>query len=130
VRSPSASLRKGFVLLGVGKRRSELERWFHDDLIPRFQYRILPITDRIADRWGVLDGESQLKGNPLNMADGMIAATALEHDLTLVTRNVKDFARLGVRLFNPWDHPLSPAVAGRTHREFFQKVSSWRTMLG
>jgi len=57
----------------------------------------------VGNRWGVLGGECQLRGPPLNMADGMIAATALEHGLTLVTRNVKDFAGLGVVLLNPWD---------------------------
>ena len=59
----------------------------------------------VADRWGRLDGERQLRGLPLNTADGMIAATALEHGLTLVTRNVKDFAGLGVPLLNPWEAP-------------------------
>ena len=62
-----------------------------------------PVTHSIADRWGVLDGECQLRGTPLNTADGMIAATALKHDLTIVTRNVKDFAGLGLMVFNPWD---------------------------
>jgi hypothetical protein len=55
------------------------------------------VTHAIADRWGGLDGQRQLKGKPLNTADGLIAATALEHDLTVVTRNVKDFTDLGVR---------------------------------
>jgi predicted nucleic acid-binding protein len=68
-----------------------------------FQDRILPVTRAIAERWGVLDGQRQLAGRPLNIADGMIAATALEHSLTLVTRNVKDFAGLGLALLNPWD---------------------------
>ena len=68
-----------------------------------FRNRILPVTHAIADRWGVLDGQSQLRGMPLNTADGMIAATAMEHDLKVVTRNVKDFARLGVDIFNPWE---------------------------
>ena len=83
-------LRRGLVLLPAGRRRTELVRWFENDVLPRFHGRILPVTHSIADRWGVLDGQCQLKGTPLNTADGMIAATALEHDLTLVTRNVKD----------------------------------------
>ena len=96
-------LRRGFVILPAGRRRTELERWLENDLLPRFHGRILPVTHSIADRWGVLDGQGQLQGTPLNTADGMIAATALEHDLTIVTRNVKDFAGLGVVLLNPWD---------------------------
>jgi tRNA(fMet)-specific endonuclease VapC len=96
-------LRRGFVILPASKRRTELEQWFENDLVPRFRGRILPVTHSIADRWGVLDGECQLRGTPLNTADGMIAATALKHDLTIVTRNVKDFAGLGLMVFNPWD---------------------------
>ena len=95
-------LRKGFVIMPEGKRRNELEQWLEYDLMPKFAGRILPIDQAIADRWGVLDGESQLRGKPLNTADGMIAATAFERDLIVVTRNMKDFDALGVRLFNPW----------------------------
>jgi predicted nucleic acid-binding protein len=50
----------------------------------------------------MLSAERHLRGTPLNMADGLIAATALEHDLTLVTRNVRDFANLGLVVVNPW----------------------------
>jgi predicted nucleic acid-binding protein len=96
-------IRKGLVVLPQGRRRTELEAWFHTDLLIWFRNRILPVTDSIADRWGVLEGQCQLKGTPLNTVDGMIAATALGHDLTLVTRNVKDFSGLGVVLLNPWD---------------------------
>jgi predicted nucleic acid-binding protein len=96
-------IRKGLVVPPPGRRRTELEAWFHTDLLSWFRGRILPVTHSIADRWGVLDGECQLKGTPLNTADGMIAATALNHDLTVVTRNVKDFVGLGVAIFNPWD---------------------------
>jgi toxin FitB len=63
----------------------------------------LPVTRAIAERWGVLDGERQLAGRPLNIADGLIAATALEHALTLVTRNVKDFTGLGLVPLDPWN---------------------------
>ena len=61
------------------------------------------MTQAIAESWGVLEGQRQLAGHPLGAADGMIAATALEHGLRLVTRNVKDFAGLGVTIVNPWD---------------------------
>lgn len=96
-------IRKGLIMLPQGRRRAGLETWFHTDLLVWFRNRILPVTHSIADRWGVLDGQCQLAGTPLNTADGMIAATATEHDLTVVTRNVKDFAGLGVEIFNPWD---------------------------
>lgn len=96
-------LRKGIVLLSPGKRRAELEAWIETDLLTLFSGRILSVTRSVAERWGVLEGQRQMAGRPLNVPDGQIAATALEHGLTLVTRNVKDFADLGVTIFNPWD---------------------------
>ena len=69
----------------------------------RFRGRILPVTHAIADRWGALDAAEQRKGRAMKTADGLIAATALEHGLTLVTRNVKDFSGLLIELLNPWD---------------------------
>ena len=95
--------RKGFCLLPQGRRRMQLEQWLEQFLLPLFGSRILPVTQSIANRWGVLSATCQVRGTPLNTADGMIAATALEHDLTLVTRNVKDFAELRVDLLDPWD---------------------------
>jgi predicted nucleic acid-binding protein len=96
-------IRKDFTIPSDNKRRAYLENWLKSDLLPWFAGRILPVTEAIADRWGVFDGKSQLRGKPLNTADGMIAATAHENNLTIVTRNVKDFAELGVQVFNPWE---------------------------
>jgi predicted nucleic acid-binding protein len=96
-------LRKGTDLLPDGKRRRPLEAWFEKSLIPRFFDRILPVTQAVADRWGLLTARRQLAGVPLSITDGLIAATALHHGLTVVTRNVKDFADLGVPLLNPWE---------------------------
>jgi toxin FitB len=59
--------------------------------------RILPITETIANRWGKINS-----GDPLPIIDSLLAATALEHDLMLVTRNVRDVERSGVRLLNPF----------------------------
>jgi len=76
-------IRKGLIVLPLGRRRSELEMWFHTDLLTWFHNRVLPVTSAVADRWGVLDGQCQLRGTPLNTADGMIAATAIEQGLTV-----------------------------------------------
>ena len=97
-----AEIRRGIELLPPGKRRTQLERW-QDDLVASFELRLLPVTKAIADRWAVLAAQTQRKGMTLANIDGLIAATALEHDLTLVTRNVNDFAGLEVPLFNPWE---------------------------
>ena len=93
---------KGLTILPESKRRQQLRKWVDETLRPWFDSRILPVNEGIAERWGILAGECQLKGKPLAIADGLIAATALEHDLTLVTRNVRDFGDLGLSILNPW----------------------------
>jgi predicted nucleic acid-binding protein len=95
-------LRKGLAIHPEGKRRDQIEEWLEADLIPAFTDRILPVTRAIAERWGVLSGMRQMRGRPLGMADGLIAATALEHGLIIVTRNVRDFEDLGLKIVNPW----------------------------
>ena len=70
---------------------------------PWFADRLLPVSEQIAERWGTLTAEQRLRGRQVTMADGLIAATALEHGLTLVTRNVRDFQGFGLTLLNPWD---------------------------
>jgi hypothetical protein len=60
------------------------------------------MTKAIAERWGILDGQRQAAGRPLSVPDGMIAATALEHRLTVATRNTKDLEGLGLTVINPW----------------------------
>ncbi len=75
----------------------------HEAVPSWFQDRMLPVTRTIAERWGAIDGERQLAGRPLNVADGMIAATALEHGLALVKRNGRDFDLLSIAIVNPWE---------------------------
>jgi predicted nucleic acid-binding protein len=93
---------KGLTILPESKRRQKLQQWLDETLRPWFGGRILPVSEPIAERWGILAGECQLKGRPIKVADGLIAATALEHGLTIVTRNVRDFSGLGMRVYNPW----------------------------
>jgi toxin FitB len=94
----------GEVRAGVDRIRSKdpaqaqaLEQWLLD-LNENFAERIIPITAPIADRWGRLNA-----GDPLSVIDSLIAATALENDLTLVTRNIDDVRRTGVKLLNPFE---------------------------
>jgi predicted nucleic acid-binding protein len=94
---------KGIATLPESKRRSQLQHWLTETLRPWFQDRILPVNELIAERWGLMAGQSKLKGRPLKVEDGLIAATALEHDLTVVTRNIKDFEDLGVAVIAPWN---------------------------
>lgn len=94
---------KGFTIHPDNKRRVQLQHWLDHTLRPWFAGRILTIDEMVAERWGVLDGKCRLRGRSLNTADGFIAATALQHDLTVVTRNAKDFEGLGVGILNPWD---------------------------
>ena len=95
---------KGITVLPASKRRDGLQEWLDVTLRPWFENRILPVTLPIAERWGVLSGECRLQGRQVKVADGLIAATALHHKLTIVTRNVKDSSDLGVGVFNPWEH--------------------------
>jgi predicted nucleic acid-binding protein len=97
-----AEIRRGIELLPLGKRRTQLEAW-QADIETSFASRLLPVTKGIGDRWAILSAQAQRRGAPLAIMDGFIAATALEHDLTVATRNVKDFAGLGVTIFNPWE---------------------------
>jgi len=95
-------LRRGIALLAPGPRRTQLETFIEVTVPLWFVDRVLPVTQAIAERWGVLDAQRQAAARPLSVPDGMIAATALEHRLTVVTRNTKDFAGLGVTMINPW----------------------------
>ena len=95
-------IRKGIERLAPGRRRNELEKWLERDLARWFEGRLLPVTKDITNAWGILSARALDRGAPLPSIDGVIAATALERDLILVTRNVKDFAGLGLSLLNPW----------------------------
>lgn len=98
-----AELRRGIALMDDGRRRAALTVWLVNDLPARFADRILLIDQTVAERWGDLMAQSRRSGVALSVMDGFFAATALAKELTLVTRNVRDFAPFGVRLHNPWD---------------------------
>jgi len=82
--------------------RAELEAWLRDGLLPWFGERILEVTERVLLRWRRLVWEGQRANYTFAQPDALLAATALEHALGVVTRNTDDFARAGVLLLNPW----------------------------
>jgi len=92
---------KGIAGLPAGERRTALQDWLDIEVRSWFAGRILPVTESIAERWGHLAATAKQQGLTLAVVDGVIAATALHHDL--VTRNVKDFAGLDIDISNPWE---------------------------
>lgn len=95
-------IRRGIENLPTSKRRTELENWFETGLPAWFASNLLPVTPAIADSWGRITVQAKRMGITLATADGLIAATALIHDLILVTRNRNDFLGLGLTLIDPW----------------------------
>ncbi len=95
-------IEKGIAKLPLSLRKSNLKTWLEQDLTLRFENRILNITPEIARYWGDLQGELEKQGKPMPIIDGLIATTALVHDMILVTRNVDDVARSGVKIHNAW----------------------------
>lgn len=95
-------IRKGIVSLASASRRMALGAWLEGELAIRFSHRILSFDEGVADRWGRLAARAETAGRRLPVIDGLLAATALHHNLTLVTRNVSDVASTGVPVFNPW----------------------------
>jgi predicted nucleic acid-binding protein len=92
----------GVERLRSGRRQGRLESWLQVDLPRRFEDRILPITAAIADRWGKVSAIAAAKGKPVPVVDGLIAATALHHNLTLVTGSTSDVSGTGVPTLSPW----------------------------
>jgi toxin FitB len=92
-------LRRGVERLPAGRKQEGLRRWLEHSLPERFEARVLPIDLAVSERWGRLCAESV---RTLPAIDGLLAATALCHDLRIVTRNERDFADIGVTVVNPW----------------------------
>ena len=96
-------LQKGISKLPDGTKKDELQAWIGLDLVERFTGRILDVDLETALCWGRLQGAAEQAGEKLPVMDSLIAATAGAHGLMVVTRNVRDMERCGVRVCNPWE---------------------------
>ena len=89
----------GILALAPGRKRRQLEQWF-DALMQTIE--CLPWDATISRRWAKLVVDLKQKGKTMPLLDGMIAATALHHDLTIATRNTRDFKKAGLKVFDPF----------------------------
>lgn len=95
-------IRKGITRLESGRKKAELEKWL-EKLRIRFSRRILPLSEKTFLVWGKMYGEFERKGIVRPAFDSLLEATALEHDMIFVTRNVKNFQDSQVTILNPWE---------------------------
>jgi hypothetical protein len=93
---------KGVALLDPGRKKAGLDSWLLE-LHHEYSGRILSIDHEVAHEWGTLTALAEKSGRIVRIADGLIAATALRHGMSVMTRNVKDFEATGARLINPWE---------------------------
>jgi predicted nucleic acid-binding protein len=96
-------IRKGIDLLDEDEpKRGALQSWLDHDLRVRFEGRLLPFDEGVAERWGHIEALAKRQHVTLPTIDAQLAATALHHGLTFVTRNTSDVRLTGVPSFNPW----------------------------
>jgi predicted nucleic acid-binding protein len=97
-------IHKGIEKLPGSKKKNKLHHWVNHDLKERFYNRILDFDLQTATTWGKIQAYSEIQGKSMPVIDGLIAATGIRYDLTVVTRNIKDMEISGVPLLNPWSN--------------------------
>lgn len=97
-----AEVSRGLERMLKGQRRERIAVWLKEDLPARFAGRIIPVDLPVAQQWGITVETAKRQGVTPGIMDAFLAATAHTRDLTLVTRNVKDFEHLDIPIFDPW----------------------------
>jgi predicted nucleic acid-binding protein len=97
-----AEIRFGIELVGNASRRAELKGWLTHGVRPMFHQRILPVTEDVLVKWRLLVEEGRKMGHTFSQPDLIIAATALDHGLTVVSRDTREYEKARVPVINPW----------------------------
>lgn len=105
-----AEIRFGIERLADAGRRAELNDWLAQKVRPMFEHRVLPVGEDVMFKWRLLVEDGRKTGHTYSQPDLIIAATALHHGLTVVTRDTSDFERAQVPVLNPWQE--TPALPG------------------
>jgi hypothetical protein len=100
-----AEIRFGIELVTDANRRAELNDWL-THRVRKFEQRVLAISEDVMFKWRLLVGEGRKAGHTFSQPDLIIAATALHHGLTVVSRDVGDYQKAHAPVFNPWVDPL------------------------
>jgi len=95
-------IEQGIARLGETRRAREYREWLETQLKPEFAGRILNVDAPVMTVWGRITAEAIKRGRPTSLIDSLLAATAIVHGLTLVTRNTQDVAALPVAVLDPW----------------------------
>ena len=95
-------IQKGISKLPDSKRKDDLQKWLDDDLIERFEGRLLGIDIRVAKKWGEIQALSEHRGLKIPVVDCLIASVGLTYEMTVVTRNIEHMKPSGVMLYDPW----------------------------
>jgi toxin FitB len=98
-----AEIRFGIERLADAGRRAELNEWLNHKVRPMFEQRVLPVTEDIMFKWRLLVETGRRAGHTFSQPDLIIAATALEHGLTIISRDTGGYQRAKVPVLNPWD---------------------------
>ena len=101
-----AEIRFGIELVADPTRRAELNEWLIHEVRPMFAQRVLAVTEDIMFRWRLMVEDGRKAGHTFSQPDLIIAATAFHNGLTVVTRDVSDYERARVPVFNPWVDPV------------------------
>jgi toxin FitB len=97
-----AEIRFGIELVTDASQRAELNDWLSNHLRPMFERRTLPVSEDVMFKWRLLVEEGRKSGHTFSQPDLIIAATALQHGLTVVSRDTSDYEKAGAPLLNPW----------------------------
>lgn len=102
-----AEIRYGIEMVDDAIQRAELNDWLTNKVRPMFEQRVLRVSEDVMFKWRLLVADGRKAGHTFSQPDLIIAATALHHGLTVVTRDTADYSRARVPVLNPWTDPAS-----------------------